>query len=106
MFAISMDVMPKIKWLGYVSYKSPWMHFKRISEEFIIYFIKSGELHLRENECRYILRKGDFFVLQPFMEHEGFHQASCDYYYIHFEHPSIVQLHEVDISEITHKIYR
>jgi hypothetical protein len=32
MLAISIENIPKIKLVGYVSYKNPWMHFKRTSD--------------------------------------------------------------------------
>lgn len=105
MLAISIDIMPRIKLVGYVSYKNPWMHFKRTTDEFMLYFIKNGELHLMENKVKYILKKGDCFILQPFLEHEGFHKMSCDYYYIHFEHAEIVDLLEVDISELAQNVF-
>lgn len=104
MLAISIEMIPKIKLVGYVSYKNPWMHFKRTSDEFMLYFIKNGELHLKENEVKHVLKKGDFFMLQPFLEHEGFQKMSCDYYYIHFEHPDIVHLPSVDISELAQNV--
>lgn len=58
MLAINVELMPKIKLMGFVSYKQPWIHFKRTTHECILYFIKSGELHLRENGIDYILKKG------------------------------------------------
>ncbi|GJM73552.1 hypothetical protein HMSSN036_57680 [Paenibacillus macerans] len=58
MLAINIEVMPKIKLMGFVSYPNPWIHFKRTINEHILYFIKSGELHIRENGVPYILKKG------------------------------------------------
>lgn len=86
MLAINVEVMPKIRLMGFVSYKQPWIHFKRTTHECVLYFIKSGELHLRENGVDYILKKGDLLVLEPNLEHEGIDKHVCDYYYVHFEH--------------------
>lgn len=83
MLAINIEVMPKIKLMGFVSYPNPWIHFKRTINEHILYFIKSGELHIRENGVPYILKKGDVFILEPDLEHEGIEKHACDYYYIH-----------------------
>lgn len=89
MLAINIEMMPKIKLMGFVSYKQPWIHFKRTTHECVLYFIKSGELHLKENEIDYVLKKGDLLLLEPNMEHTGTERHPCDYYYIHFEHPDM-----------------
>lgn len=89
MLAMHADYVPRIKLMGFVSYKNPWIHFKRNTHECILYFVKKGELHIRENGIPYILRKGDLLVLEPHLDHEGIEKHACDYYYIHFEHPSI-----------------
>ncbi|MED4957261.1 AraC family transcriptional regulator [Paenibacillus macerans] len=97
MLAINIEVMPKIKLMGFVSYPNPWIHFKRTINEHILYFIKSGELHIRENGVPYILKKGDVFILEPDLEHEGIEKHACDYYYIHFEHPDMKSVEIPDL---------
>lgn len=87
--ALNMDWIPHITLMGFVSYKSLWIHFKRTSDEYILYIIKSGELHIREEGRQYILREGDVLLLEPYLEHEGIEMHICDYYYIHFKHPHI-----------------
>lgn len=82
-------MLPRIKLMGFVSYKQPWVHFTRTTNEYVLYFIKSGELHLTENGTHYILKKGDILILEPNLEHAGTKKHVCDYYYIHFEHPDI-----------------
>lgn len=79
-------VLPIMTHFGYVSYKEPWIHFKRLTDEYHLYFIKNGELNMDENGIRYTLKRGDFFLLQPGLIHSGFKKACCDYFYIHFRH--------------------
>ncbi|HEY0827345.1 MAG TPA: helix-turn-helix domain-containing protein [Bacilli bacterium] len=100
MFAINVEFVPKINIMGFISYKSPWLHFKRNLDEYVLYFIKSGELHIRENGIQYILKKGDIFVLEPHLEHEGFKKHVCDYYYIHFNHPDIKPIYIEDLLNV------
>ncbi|MBD2868888.1 helix-turn-helix domain-containing protein [Paenibacillus arenilitoris] len=88
MLAINVEIVPRVKIMGFIAYKSPWLHFKRKVNEYVLYFIRSGELHIREEDRRYALRKGDLFILEPNMEHEGTEKHTCDYYYIHYEHPA------------------
>jgi AraC-like DNA-binding protein len=75
--------------MGFVSYKSPWKHFRRATDEYLLYFIQSGELHIRENGEDYVLRKGDILILEPGLEHEGIEKHICDYFYIHFGHSDV-----------------
>ncbi|WP_169088341.1 AraC family transcriptional regulator [Paenibacillus sp. PL91] len=89
MLAINVDIVPRVKLMGFIAYKSPWIHFKRKVDEYVLYFIRSGELHLKEEDNHYVLRKGDILILEPNMTHEGTAKHVCDYYYIHFEHSDI-----------------
>ena len=98
MLSMNADYVPRIKLMGFVSYKNPWIHFKRNTHEHILYFVKSGELHMRENGVSPLLRKGDMLVPEPHLDHEGTQKHPCDYYYIHFEHPDIQQTLERPLS--------
>ncbi|RCW48548.1 AraC family transcriptional regulator [Paenibacillus prosopidis] len=97
MLAINVEMVPRIKIMGFIAYKSPWLHFKRNINEYVLYFIRSGELHLKEEDKHYVLRKGDMLILEPNMDHEGTEKHVCDYYYIHFEHPDIKSLQIEDM---------
>ncbi|WP_410512014.1 AraC family transcriptional regulator [Paenibacillus sp. BR2-3] len=97
MLAINVEFIPKIKLMGFISYTNPWIHFKRNTNEHVLYFIKSGELHMQENGVSYVLKKGDIFMLEPNLDHEGTAPHVCDYYYIHFEHPDIQSSNPADL---------
>ncbi|MCA0758492.1 AraC family transcriptional regulator [Paenibacillus sp. N4] len=92
MLAVNIETMPRMLLMGFVSYKNPWLHFKRNLNEYVLYFVRSGELHLKEEDRRYVLKKGDWLILEPNMTHEGTEKHACDYYYIHFEHPDVVSM--------------
>ena len=80
------NTMPLITHFGFVSYKEPWIHFPRLADDYMLYFIKEGELYMEEAGKRYALRKGDCFILQPGLIHSGYKAACCDYFYFHFKH--------------------
>lgn len=119
MLAIHPNCVPRILLMGFVSYKSPWLHFRRTTNEYILYFIKSGELHLHENGIPYRLGRGDALLLEPHLEHEGIEKNACDYFYIHFRHSDIrsvlvedslalakrVLLEDKESAESPHPIY-
>jgi len=92
MLLYNSSVMPLTTHFGFVSYKEPWIHFPRLTDEYMLYFIKSGELYMEEAGKRYVLKKGDCFVLQPGLIHTGFKAACCDYYYFHFKHSDITAI--------------
>lgn len=96
MIVVNMDILPKIRLAGFVSYRTPWMHAKRKLDEYVLIFMKSGELHLSENGTAYRLRKGDVFLLEPGLRHEGVEKHICAYYYIHFSHADIASRQVVD----------
>lgn len=100
MLAINVELVPRIKIMGFVAYKSPWIHFKRNINEYVLYFIRSGELHLKEADNHYVLRKGDMLILEPNLTHEGTAKHVCDYYYIHFEHPDIKSIKVDDMPAL------
>ncbi|MCK9862191.1 AraC family transcriptional regulator [Paenibacillus sp. ATY16] len=105
MLAVNMELVPTVTFLGFVAYTSPWIHFKRTVDEYILYIIKSGELHIEENGERYVLRKGDVFMLEPNLDHEGFEKHVCDYYYIHFKHPDIQTVHIGDMESYARSFF-
>lgn len=90
MLAVNLQWNPQILMLGFISFAHPWMHFRRTADEYILYAVKSGELHIREGEKQYQLKKGHVLLLEPGLEHEGIRKHPCDYYYIHFRHPDII----------------
>lgn len=104
MLAVKMDVVPAIRLIGFVSYRTPWIHFKRNIDEYILYFIKSGELHLKEDGKTYALRRGDVFLLEPNLDHEGTEKHRCDYYYVHFSHAGISAREAEDVGALAKRV--
>ncbi|SHO42872.1 AraC family transcriptional regulator [Anaerocolumna xylanovorans] len=89
LFSYNTDILPKVRMIGKINYINPWIHFERISNEFILYFIREGEMYLEENKIQYHLKKGDYFLLEPDLCHKGYKEAPCSYYYVHFKHPDL-----------------
>ncbi len=84
LYEINIDTRLIIRYMGHVTYSNPWTHFSRIADEYILYVMQSGSLYLKEGEHTYTLKKGDAFLLDPFVEHTGFKASTSDYYFIHF----------------------
>lgn len=101
----NLDSLPKITCFGFVSYKEPWIHFKRKTDEYIVYIIKKGELFIKEGDHNYELKKDDFCLLQPNQVHVGYEKACCDYYYIHFKQNEAPNLSK-SLDEIVKEILK
>lgn len=78
--------MPVVKFTNKVHVEPPHVHIRRQLEEFVLYFVLSGDMYLREGERDYQLGSGDMLLLDPRREHRGIRAADCTYFYIHFYH--------------------
>lgn len=85
-FCFKADSLPRVTCVNRIQVPDSWMHFSRIPEEYILYIINSGDMHLKEGDAKYHLRAGDFILLQPGILHTGIKPAACDYHYVHFHH--------------------
>lgn len=83
-FSLKSNHVPLIRFIGEISYKEPWTHFTRTTNEYIIYIIKKGNLYIEEDGTQYILKKNDFFLFEPGLTHFGYKPSACEYIYIHF----------------------
>ena len=66
--------------------KRPWRNVRRVTEEYILYFVIEGEIFLEEDGTPYHLTPGDFFLLEPGKLHFGTQYSRCVFYYVHFRH--------------------
>ncbi|GFZ33863.1 AraC family transcriptional regulator [Clostridium zeae] len=100
LLSIDTSIVPAVRLIGHIDYIKPWKHFNRTINEYILYIVKSGELYIREGNVEYHLNKGDTLLLEPNIEHRGYKEASCHYYYFHFKHPKISHLNTKSYDEI------
>jgi len=89
LLTIDTSIVPLVRLIGHVIHHKPWKHFTRTIDEYLLYVVKNGELYIKEQENEYCLKKGDSLLLEPNLEHTGFKEAPCHYYYFHFKHPKI-----------------
>lgn len=104
LLSIDTSIVPSVRLIGHVDYVKPWKHFNRTINEYILYIVKTGELYINEKNVEYHLIKGDVLLLEPNIEHYGYKEASCHYYYIHFKHPKISPLNISSYEEIVQKL--
>ena len=90
-FEIDLNTIPEVRYIGHVTYNFPWIHFERVIDEFILYIIESGEMHIEEDDKKHHLLPGDCFLLEPNKLHRGYAEACCSYYFVHFKHSSLTK---------------
>lgn len=83
-YTITPSVVPVILLCDTAHIRPPYIHFKRQVPEYILYYIHSGELAIREENREYFLTEGDYILLDPSCEHEGLRSTACDFTYVHF----------------------
>ena len=83
-YTITDFAAPRISLCDTAHIRPPYIHFRRRAAEYILYYIHSGELALREDTREYVLTEGQYLLLDPSCEHEGLRSTTCDFTYIHF----------------------
>ncbi len=97
-YKITACSLPQIFLCDTANIKPPYIHFKRQAQEYIFYYIHSGELHIREDRREYLLTEGDYILLDPEFEHEGLSATRCSFTYIHFTLDGVEMLPDRDIK--------
>jgi len=88
------DRLPEITFSGRQESEELWCNIRRITNEYIFYFVIEGDVYLKEDGMDYHLTKGDCFLLEPRKLHFGTQYSDCRFYYVHFVHPGIQPVRE------------
>lgn len=83
-YRLNIQEFPHVSHMNLHNTVPDWIHFRRISGEYILFIIKSGSLYIKENTTEYELKTGDMLLLDPEKLHIGSRPAQASYYYIHF----------------------
>ncbi len=99
-YQIKADLLPMIRFVDDTIIEPPYVHRKRKAGEYIMYFIKRGEMYLKEDGAPLTLKEGDVCILDKDRTHEGVAASVCEYFYVHFMHPEIALMEEEDAVAI------
>ena len=94
LYQYSADRLPEITFSGRQESDGFWSNIRRITQEYIFYFVTEGDVYLKEDGTDYHLTKGDCFLLEPGKLHFGTKTSECHFYYVHFVHPDIRPVQE------------
>lgn len=88
-----MEKLPHLSLCGEVNIPSPNKHFKRTSNEWILYIITDGSMCIQEEQKQYHLTKGDILILSPHKCHFGLPvNDHVHYLYLHFHWDKLEEL--------------
>lgn len=85
-YRMDSTALPAVKYVDKVTVEPPHVHIRRQLEEFVLYYVLSGEMCLSEDDRQYVLQPNDMVILDPGREHYGTRSTACTYYYVHFYH--------------------
>lgn len=91
-------ILPSVRLADSVVIEPPYVHKRRRADEYILYLIKRGVMYLQEDGIPLTLQPGDICVLDPSHTHEGRKASWCEYFFIHFRHPSIQCIDETKVE--------
>lgn len=63
-----------------------WIHPKRNIKSYELIFVLDGNLYIAEENTKFVVKKNEFIVLEPFKEHYGYKKVSqyTSFYWFHF----------------------
>ena len=92
-YKMGSSCLPVIKYTNKVHVEPPHVHIRRQLEEYVLYFLLSGDMYLKEGKRDYHLEAGDMLILDPRLENRGTKAAACTYFYIHFYQEQLEECH-------------
>ncbi|MCQ2519976.1 MAG: AraC family transcriptional regulator [Lachnospiraceae bacterium] len=76
--------LPQVTLANIVDIKPPYVHFKRKANEYILYYVISGEMYITQGDHNYVLKEHEFIILDPAFVHVGYKSSVAKFCYIHF----------------------
>ena len=97
-FEIYLGSLLRVSMMGSTVIRSPKDHIERCVEEYIVYFIKSGSITLREGKDTVRLAEGDIYLFNRGEYQCAVECEECEFYYFHFDIDRLVA-RELSVSE-------
>lgn len=95
-FQMDLNQLPKILLLGKESLIPPKTHLTRRLDEYVLYCVTGGKLHISVNDKELTLVPGDIYIFEQNDYQAPLASEYCEYYYIHFRSDTITA---VDLAE-------
>ena len=79
-YQMNSEYLPVVIYTDKVTIEPPYVHMRRKTDEFILYYVVSGEMYLNEGNRQFILKTNDMMILDPNWEHYGTKATTCTFF--------------------------
>jgi YesN/AraC family two-component response regulator len=90
-FDIDLGKLLRVTRLSSSHFVPPQTHCTRYTNEYILYVVASGELHLQVGEDEMHLAKGDVVLFEQGVFQKPLFSTECEFYYLHFKTDHILK---------------
>lgn len=61
-----------------------WMHMTRYLADFELFVVTEGTLYIADHRDKYVINKGEAFIMAPTHMQHGYKSSDCSFYWLHF----------------------
>ena len=90
-YEIDLSNLLKITMLDKSEFKPPQKHITRYTQEYILYVVEKGRLHIEHNGETMVLVEGDVCLFNKGEFQKPIESTECNFYYVHFLTPSFCE---------------
>jgi AraC-like DNA-binding protein len=85
---LTIPPLPQFLTGGFSVWKAGDQHFERSFDVYDLILVRSGALHMSENDVKYRIGAGEMLLLEPGLRHVGHRpcEGNTEIYWIHFKH--------------------
>ena len=75
-------------WTGiFTATSSEWTHMSRALQEYEVFFMIDGTLHIADENRHYSISRGEYLIMHPTKKQYGFKPSYASFYWLHFTAP-------------------
>lgn len=99
--------MFNVTFMGQCHFGKPWRHFSRhVKNEYILYFVKKGTLFIEEAGTKFVIKEGEYIILEPNHYHVGYDLSEVTYYYIHLTKTNFCSIEHYTLNDVKDDILK
>ncbi len=84
-YSISIHSPLTYHWAGKFSApSSEWMHLTRNLTDYEFFIVTEGILYISNNKNKYVVKKGEYLLMEPTAYQHGYKASKCQFYWLHF----------------------
>lgn len=77
----------RFNWTGkFIAPDENWLHISRTLTDFEIIIMTEGELYIADEQKEYVVREGEYLIMEPTGHQYGYRPSQCTFYWTHFSY--------------------